>query len=218
MNVKGTDMPLNLKRAAVVFAAIGIASHAPLPASAASIVYTSESGFLGAIGPTLFTETFSVPDFSFGNDASFSGNGFAFSVSSPGTATPFAGALTSGGIAPIVLTITSGNVTAIGGNFFIAAANNFTSLPVTVTLSDGTSTTYTPASRNEYRGFVSDGPLITSLTMAQAQFPYLDNITLGTALTVSVPEPASLAMLLGALGMLGGAHRLGRRGSSSAAG
>ncbi|WP_270938609.1 hypothetical protein [Falsiroseomonas oryzae] len=57
-------------------------------ARAASTIYTSPATFFAALNPVTFTKGFSVPNFSFGNGASFSGNGFAFTLNSPGDGRP----------------------------------------------------------------------------------------------------------------------------------
>jgi len=86
-------------------------------------------------------------------------------------------------------------VTAVGGEFFITNVDNFFLIaPVTITLSDGTITTYTPASRWEFRGFVSEGPIITSLILSApgvGNYNTLDNLIVGAA----VPEPSSMLLL-----------------------
>lgn len=73
---------------------------------------------------------------------------------------------------------------------------------VTVTLSNGATTTFTPSSQAyAFRGFTTALP-ITSLTMAvpgASRFNTIDNLTVGVA--AAVPEPGSWLMM--GLGLAG---------------
>jgi hypothetical protein len=71
---------------------------------------------------------------------------------------------------------------------------------VSITLSDGSSLSFTPASQRDFRGFVSEGPFITSLELLApglGRFNTIDNLIVGSA----VPEPAS--MLLASIASVG---------------
>jgi len=191
-----------------LFAAAAIAAAA-LPAAAATSTYTTAGSFAAAVQAGAYTETFSVanPTFPAPDAITYSGSGFSFSVFTP----PLAGGVyTSGAVlgtnAPgVTLSITFGpGVTAVGGNFYISdITDNF--LPagsVTLTLNDGTTTTYTPTSISDFRGFTSD-VAITSLTFAApvANYSNIDNLTVGRAVVTAVPEGSTWAMM--ALGMAG---------------
>lgn len=102
---------------------------------------------------------------------------------------------TSGFSAPVTLTFTTGNVTAVGGSFFQTSAfGAFVSSPVTLNFSDGTSQVLTPGSNAEFFGYTSTVP-IASLTVspdASHHFVSMDNIRIGAAI---VPAPGAMALL-----------------------
>ncbi len=185
------------------FAAVAALAAATLPAFAATTTFTSSAAFLATLQPGAYTETFSVanPAFPAPTSIPYSSGGFSFTVAATG------GVYTSGSLigtnAPAsALTITFGaGTTAVGGNFFLTDIfDDFVAAPVTLTLSDGTTTTYTPTSEATYRGFTSD-VAITSLTFAApaANYASLDNLTVGRV--VPVPEASTWAMM--ALGLVG---------------
>jgi PEP-CTERM motif len=101
----------------------------------------------------------------------------------------------------VTISFTSGNVRAVGGNFF---ATNISDVfvagrAVTLTYSDGTVDTYTPGSTADFRGYVSS-TILTSVVMSgmnNSNYSTVDNLITSTR---AVPEPASLAALaLGAV-------------------
>jgi hypothetical protein len=103
----------------------------------------------------------------------------------------------------IHVSFTSGNVTAVGGYFFMTDyGGNVTGGTVTVRLSDGsTARLYSPNDpAGLFRGFISTVP-ITSLDIQGAEdpSPNAPYVTV-SSLTVGVPEPGTLA--LAALGLL----------------
>jgi MYXO-CTERM domain-containing protein len=108
------------------------------------------------------------------------------------------------------ISFTSANVTAFGGNFWPAdAGDNLTGSVIQLQLNDGTTATYSPATKGEFRGFVSDGLAFTSFSLSEAPTntvgkPYmaLDSLTVGTAKTSSVPEADSALLTLTAAGLL----------------
>ena len=187
----------------VHFAVAAVALAAASVASAQTVTYTTSGPFLAAVAPGSYTEGFS--DFSFSGEpsADFSGGGFSYTVSAPsglygngtliGTNLP-AEALT--------ITFTGAPVTAVGGNFWSTNISDvFQAVPVTLTLSDGTTSTFTPTSETvgSFRGFTSTMP-ISSLVISSTAAVYagMGNLTVG-----AVPEPGTwLLMGLGLGGML----------------
>lgn len=102
------------------------------------------------------------------------------------------------------VSFTSGNVMAVGGNFFLtgldySALNSGT---ITLTLSDGTIETL-PSSSNPndvFRGFISTVP-ITSLDIAGPEDQTVEKwVTINNLYVGSIPEPGTFA--LGALGLV----------------
>ena len=164
---------------------------------AQSNTYTSSAEFLAQVRPGYFLNNFtgansSTPSFTGGSapfsytispeDALYTGNG------------QFMG--NSFGNEDLVITFTSGSPTAIGGEFWVSNFSDaFQSVPLMISLSDGTSVTYTPSAINEFRGFTSVTP-ITSLTLSRrgvGLFNNMDNLIVGHS--IAVPEPASVAFV-----------------------
>lgn len=105
-----------------------------------------------------------------------------------------------------------GGAQAIGGNFFGSDISGlFANGNVVITAVDNTGTsvqTITNAAVTSFLGFVSSGTLI-SLSVSAVQptasflWPTVDNLTLArVAANGTVPEPASMAMLLSGLGIM----------------
>jgi hypothetical protein len=186
-------------------------------AQGSTTTYTSSAAFLADVAPGAYTETFTGPPTPAAAPSySFAQGGYAYTVAGVGQQP---GTWTNGSVIgnnypnwPLVVTFTSGNVTAVGGEFFIMdAAGGFTSASVTVTLNDGTSLSYTPSSQGAaFRGFISTSP-ITSLTFAAGalQFNAIDNLVVGSAAVVA--EPASAILMSLGLGALIEAGRRFRR-------
>ena len=176
----------------------------------ADTLYTDMPTFFATLKGQSYTETFSSGTASSTAPVSFSLNGFSFTVTGAGGTFYDDGVIGADEVnASVTISFTSGNVLAVGGNFFETdVADAFVSATVTLTLNDGTTTTYTPTSESTYRGFTSTTP-ITSLTFtapADTNYATLDNLTVGT----TVPEPSTWALL--GLGIMGaGAVVLQRR-------
>jgi hypothetical protein len=101
----------------------------------------------------------------------------------------------------MLITFTSGNVRAVGGEFFSADINDLFSAGklITITYSDGVVDSYTPTAINQFRGYMSTS-ILTSMRVSSSQQDYvsMDNLRVST-----VPEPASMAALgLGVAAML----------------
>jgi hypothetical protein len=162
-------------------------------------IYTSQGAFLAALNPGSYLE-----DFQATNPPNYSGNGFSYSASAPGSTVYDSGSFigANNANAPFVLDFSSGNVTAAGGEFFHTNVSDVfqPGISITITLSDGTVDTYTPAAQNEFRGYVSTGPALTSLTISAptgGTFLTLDNVIVGSA----IPEPGSAMLLAGVFGL-----------------
>ena len=172
--------------------------------SSAALVYTSSAAFLPHVAAGAYTNTFN--GLTNASSGSFTGGGFSYTISAPNDiyfSGDFVGVNQEDDA--LTITFTSGNVTAIGANFFATNLSDaFQALALTIHLSDGTVEHFTPASvANSYRGFVSD-VAITSLVIDSAGvslYSGLDNLTVGTAAVSQVPEPGSLALL--GLGLAG---------------
>lgn len=174
--------------------------------------YTSANTFLSSVLPGYYDETFT------GNVGSASSypfltNGFGYTVTA-GTGKVYRSGdemETSSANTPLTFTFTTGNITAVGGNFYKTdVANNFSASAVTVTVYylDGThdATTYTPGSKNAFRGVTSDTP-ITSLVFSAPganKYASVGSLVVGS----EGPEPGALALLsAGALPLAGAAIR-----------
>lgn len=180
-------------------------------AGAQAQVYTSLATFQTAIGNDAgaYTETFT------GNAGSTSSQSFSGGTPLMGyTITgPAAGGVYREGTfignnnsnSTFTITFTSGNVLAVGGNFFITDFNDafVTNAAVTLTYNDGTTTTFTPADASAFSGYVSNLP-ITSLVMSApgaSRFNTIDNLIVS-----SVPTPGAAAVLALA-GLVAGRRR-----------
>jgi hypothetical protein len=177
-----------------------------VPSFAATTVYTSASAFLSQLSPGAYSESFTGLGNPPAGPAAFSGGGFSYSASAPGDIYLAGGFLGTSQIdEALVITFTGGNVTAVGANFYATDISDaFQAVPITVTLSDGTVQTFTPASESaSFLGFTST-TAITSLVIGRpgpSLYAGLDNLTVGAV--AAVPEPGRWAMFaLGAAGLL----------------
>lgn len=171
---------------------------------AATTVYTSSASFLSQIAPGFsYTQNFDGLSDPVPGPVVFSGGTFAYAASAPSDIYLAGGFLGTSQInEALTINFTSGNITAVGANFYATNISDaFQSVSVTITLGDGTVETFTPTSiANSYRGFTST-QLITSLVISgpgASLYAGLDNLTVG-----AVPEPDRLALLgLGLAGLL----------------
>ena len=180
-------------------------------AFATTTTYTSSSSFMAQVNAGSYTEGFNgwVSDPPSGALV-FSSGSFTYSAFATSDLYLTAGFLGTSQInQALTINFTSGNVTAIGGNFFATDLNDaFQAVSLTVTLSDGTVTTFTPTSiADGFRGFTSTST-ITSLTISapgQSLYAGLDNLTVGVS---AVPEPANWALMgLGLAGVVAARRR-----------
>ncbi|MEO7064095.1 MAG: GEVED domain-containing protein, partial [Dokdonella sp.] len=96
---------------------------------------------------------------------------------------------TNGSGAQIVVTFTGSPVTAVGGNFWATDVNVAANgLPIVVTLSDGTTETFTSTGPADFRGFTTAAP-ITTITIdapnpsvpTDGSWSAMDNLIVGSA-------------------------------------
>lgn len=174
------------------------------PSFATTTVYTTSASFLAQVAPGAYFESFTGLPAEAPSD--FSGNGFSYTLSAPNGiygSGDFVGASQIN--EALTVSFTGAPVTAVGGNFFATNISDvFQPVSITLTLSDATTVTFTPATlADSYRGFTSTAA-ITSLTISGpggSLYGNLDNLTVGVAAVV--PEPASaLLMALGAAALL----------------
>jgi PEP-CTERM motif len=175
-------------------------------AFASTTIYTSSASFLAQVAPGAYTETFTGLIDPPPGPAPFSGSGFSYAASAPNDIYLAGGFLgTSSADEALTISFGSGNVKAVGANFFATNLSDaFQSVSVKITLSDGTVETFTPSTlATSYRGFVST-VAISSLVISKpgaSLYAGLDNLTVGTVAVV--PEPASWALMgLGMFGLL----------------
>ena len=178
---------------------------------ALATVFTDSASFLAQVQPGFYFNNFSSVGGGATPSLSFNSGGFAYTVTAfgPGSQQLFNDpglVSTDSALDAIRITFTSGNVTAVGGNFFSSDINfNAIAASVTVALSDGQSVTFNSSSANDFRGFTST-QTITSLTIdaldaAAPAWSTLDNLYVGQA----IPAPGAMALL--GLGGLAAARR-----------
>jgi len=182
---------------ALGFAALSASSFA------ATTTYTSSASFLANVAPGAYLNNFDglpaeAPD-------TFAGGAFGYSLIANGGvygSGEFIG--TSLPNESLTISFTTGNVSAVGGNFYATNISDvFQAVSITLTLSDATTVTFTPASvLNSFRGFTSTAT-IASLTISgpgASLYAGIDNLTVGVT---AVPEPTSAVLLaLGVAGLL----------------
>lgn len=168
-------------------------------AASAATVYASSAVFLAQLQPGAYTENFNGLDTA--PPASYTNGLFSYTLSAPDDLYSSGDYIGTSQIdQPLTISFTSGNVKAVGGNFFATdISDNFLSVLISLQLSDGTSVDFTPATlADSYRGFLAD-TFITSLVISgpgQSRYATLDNLTVGTGPgATTVPEPASLALV-----------------------
>lgn len=208
--------------------AAAIAAGVAVPASAATVTYTTEAEFLAA---TSATAVDGYDDLSGGGrlDSSLTraAGSYAYTVSAAGdlyvagtTADPSLSTADREDV--VTFSGFAADVGAIGGLFVGAnASGGFQrgTLVLTLLTADGSvSETLIDVSRDNFVGFVTTSA-ITSLTLTATQnarawvWPSVDKLTLGKAGAIAavVPEPATWAMMLLGFGMMGASIRYRRR-------
>lgn len=168
---------------------------------ASPTTYVSRSDFLTHLAPSSYTESFDGLGNGPSGPQTFGTGAYAFTAFAPSDLYLAGGFLGTSQINE-ALTVTFGaGVRAFGADFFtVDLTDTFQPVLVTLTLSDGSTTSFTPTSlADSFRGFVSTVD-ISSFTVSgpgNSLYASLDNLTVGSA----VPEPSSFA--LAALGIAG---------------
>ncbi len=169
-------------------------------ATAAITTWTSEASFTSQLQAGYYIENFTSVS---GGGATISLSGgsgpFAYTISTspPGVglnaiSTDFSGKAVSPAAGPVsvIITFTSGNVTAVGGNFFPVDSSGALVQAGTVhaLLNNGSflDLATTDNTHVGFGGFTSDGAAITSLTLSGVTFPAVDNLYVGQL--AAVPE------------------------------
>ena len=181
--------------AAVAFAVAGQAS---------ADVFTDSASFMSALEPGAYTNDFSDTFAGPSGDLMYSGGGFSYTVGTANALGPaISGLFNDPGLVStdnagdgILVTFTSGNVTAVGGNFW-STDINFQAAPatVTITLDDGTTEIFSSSSSIDFRGFTSVSTIssifIDTDDAAAPTWSAMDNLTVGT----NIPAPGTAALL-----------------------
>jgi hypothetical protein len=188
----------------------------PLSASAVTTTYTNATTFLTNTS-SYYLETFdtSKPGEDY-TSPTFSKNGFSYTVSSPNglwsgignTGSRFLGTLNEN--KDLTISFTSGNITALGGNFFLNDTNdNLAAGTITLTLNDGSVINLvSPTSGSTpFGGFTTNGSLITSLTISgpETTWENFDNLYVGTATAIAKPTATDVPEPFTVLGTIFGA-------------
>ncbi|MEM9374528.1 MAG: hypothetical protein AAGA55_12875 [Planctomycetota bacterium] len=181
------------------------------PAAAGDVFTDSASFMANLVGPS-YTEGFDSVGPGVSDPLSFDDGNFAYVISPVGGNSPSLfndpGVIsTDNALDGLQIVFTTGNVTAVGGNFW---STDISLLPivaeVTINLSDGQSTTFTSSSPGDYRGFTSDVAIDSIEIFADDSvtnaWSTLDNLTVGRA----IPAPGAVAVL-GLGGLLAGRRR-----------
>lgn len=184
-------------------------------ASAALTVYTSQASFLSAIAPA-GVDTFSDLSITDATASPMARRAGSYTYVATST-TSFYGAgtpanpwlSTNAATDSITFSGFSGGVSAIGGLFFGsnvsgAFATGTIMLTATDSLGATLTQTLTNATVTSFLGFTSSGRVtslvVTAVSPTSSVWPTVDNLTLSV---VAVPEPQSVALMLGGLGLLG---------------
>ncbi len=183
-----------------------------------TLILVAALGVVGVANAQIFTNSAAFQA-AIANDAGQFNNAFGSATAnwSGGTPTMAYTVSTTGGLysngnfigtnnpnVPLVITFTSGNVRAVGGEFFATdISDNFlANVPLTITYSDGTVDTYTPGGFGTFRGYVS-GTILTSMSIDSVAPPTNRYVSMDNVITSAVPEPATMtALALGAAAML----------------
>jgi hypothetical protein len=203
----------NITKVAGSVAAVTFATTIfPLSASAVTTTFTDSATFLGNTSSTYLENFNSLTSGSLNSPLTFSQSGFSYSVVA--STLLYSGTGNTGSrflgenyrTDDITISFTSGNVTAVGGNFFLTdAGDNLVAGSISLTLNDGSviNLTSPTSGATPFGGFTTDGAIITSLTIAgpgATSWDSFDNLYVGASnAPAAVPEPFTiLGTLFGA--------------------
>jgi hypothetical protein len=158
----------------------------------AADVYTDPSTFFSNTAPGIYFEDFTSVPAGFAPSLAFGPfNGYSYSIVSDldGGLYNAAGVVsTNFSDEKLKISFTGATVTAVGGNFW-CTDEFFNVIPskVTIELDDGTTESYDSAALSDFRGFISDTPILSILidaedpdpTNAIFAWPTLDNLYVG---------------------------------------
>jgi len=192
-------------------AAIALAASSAL----AGTFYSTEASFVAAIQPSPYIENFS--SFTFGSPLNGTqttyvapgGNGFGWTAAATGGLYSNSSALSTNlAQDPLTINFTSGNVTALGGNFTNTDISGAI-IPGTVTIvtSDGGTQTVTNPTAASFLGYTSTVPIVSvTITSAGAtnNWPQVDHFYSARG---AVPEPASIGVAAMGLGLIAARRR-----------
>ncbi len=198
----------------VLTKSIGLLALTTITAPAlAGVVYTDTVSFLNDADAGISLNTFDDAVYGASPDLSYTIGAFSYEISAGGGYGT--GLFNDTGIIStqnsndhLLITFTSGNVNAVGGNFWGTEIGFATVLAqITITLSDGTDVTFDSVGPSVFRGFSTD-TFITSMTIeaksATGAWATMDNLYVGSAAVVPLPPAAWAGLAM--LGLLGGAH------------
>lgn len=187
-----------------------IVAGAVMATPAMADVFTSSAAFLAAIEPGYYYNNFTGVPTGAVPSLSYSSGGFSYTISTGGGISGLyngTGFVSTDNASDVLqIDFTSGNVSAVGGNFWATDINfNAIAATVAINLSDGTSVSFNATSANDFRGFTSN-VTITSMTIdaidgAAFAWTTMDNLYVG-----AVPAPGALAVL-GLGGLVAGRRR-----------
>jgi hypothetical protein len=169
---------------------------------ATTTTYSSASAFAAEVASGAYTESFDGLDDPAPGPVTFSGSGYAYTAFAPSDIYLSGGFLGTSQIdEPLTISFTGHPVSAIGANFFaVNLSDDFQAVSITLTLSDGTVTTFLPSSpADSFRGFVSDVAIASLVVSGPGGSLYggLDDMTVGSAVSAAsgVPEPAGWSLM-----------------------
>ncbi len=187
-----------------------VVAVAALAGAASAAVFTNQAAFVAQLQPGFFFNAFNSVAAGPSGPLAFSGGGFSYTISTqPGAVSGLyndPGVISTDNAGDqILVTFTSGNVTAVGGNMW---STDILVQPVastvTITLSDGQTRVFNSTLPTDFTGFTS-GVTITSILIDAGNtatggpaWPTLDNLYVGRA----IPAPGAAAAF-GLVGLAG---------------
>lgn len=188
----------------------------------AATIYNDQATFHSNIAPGFYLQNFNFNPLMGGSVASqnYSGNGFSYTISASDGSDLYISL--NGWLATydsnraLVVNFTSGNIYAVGANFFHTNLfdNILWNTALTIELSDGTIETIASTTGTDYRGFVASVPITSMRVWAPGVmiFSSMDNLTVGglplgtgsagPANADPVPEPGTWTLMAAGAALL----------------